>query len=238
MPIYESERAVVHHGDALHVLPGLPTESFGLVVTDPPYGVEWVSGFRSESFGAMAGDGTADRGEVHEVLVHCVRLVGVKRHLYVFGPTDVFEDLKVARPTTLVWDKGKMGAGDLSSSWGPGHEVISFTVSMHRFAGKAGSNALAARLRKGSVLRFSPPTGRKVRHPSEKPVALLREMVESSSRIDEWVLDPYAGSGATAVAALLLGRRTVVVESDERYLGLIVERVKAAERLWAEARSV
>ena len=86
-------------------------------------------------------------------------------------------------------------------------------------------------MRKGSVLRFNPPTGRKVRHPNEKPVALLRELIESSTRSGDVVLDPFAGSGSTAVAAVLSGRRAVLVESDERWLSLAIERVQAAEQI-------
>jgi site-specific DNA-methyltransferase (adenine-specific) len=86
-------------------------------------------------------------------------------------------------------------------------------------------------LRKGSVLRFTRPTGRKVRHPNEKPVALCRELIESSTRQGDLVLDPFAGSGSTAVAAVLSGRRAVLVESDVRWLTLAIDRVTRAEKL-------
>jgi len=86
------------------------------------------------------------------------------------------------------------------------------------------------RLRKGSVLRFGPPTGRTVRHPSEKPVPLLRELIESSTRQGEVVLDPFAGSGSTGVAAVLSGRRAILVESHYEYALLARDRVLRAEQ--------
>lgn len=233
---YASEWATVVHGRAEDVLPNHATESFDLVVTDPPYGVEWVSNMRAESFGQLDMDGgkQTDRDGIRGVLQECVRLVGQKRHIYVFGPSDVLVGLKVSEPTELIWDKGKMGMGDLSAPWGPAHEPISFVTSLHRHAGKAGSPCLPVRLRKGSVLHFGPPTGRNVRHPSEKPVPLLRELIESSSKQGEIVLDPFGGSGSTAVAAILAGRRALVIESDERWFQLAVERVQRAERAVAE----
>jgi DNA modification methylase len=228
--LHESERATVIHGDAREVLAGMAKESVDLVVVDPPYGVEWRSNLRTEQFDMLDGDG-ADRDGVHEIIEGCVRVVGQHRHLYVFGPADVLDGLKVAEPTSLVWDKIVNGAGDLSAAWGPAHEPISFTVSYHRHAGKAGGSNLAVRLRKGSVLRFQRATGRKVRHPTEKPVPLLAELIESSSRAGELVFDPCAGSGSTGVAAVLRGRRALLVEINERWARLAVERVRAAEEI-------
>jgi site-specific DNA-methyltransferase (adenine-specific) len=81
------------------------------------------------------------------------------------------------------------------------------------------------------VLRFTRPTSRQVRHPNEKPVGLLRELIESSSRAGERVLDPFAGSGSTGVAAVLLGRHALLVESDRRWIDLSIRRLIAAERV-------
>lgn len=230
VPLYKSERVEFWLADARQVLGKFETERFGVVVTDPPYGVNFTSGFRSEAFGVIHNDGQEDRAVVNDILVQCVRLVGQARHLYVFGPSDVMDGLKVSETTSLVWDKGTNGAGNLSSPWAPAHEPITFAVSRHRHAGQTGARSLPVRLRKGSVLRFSRKTGRNVRHPNEKPVGLLREMIESSTRLGETVLDPFAGSGSTAVAAVLSGRKAVIVESDARWVDLILDRIKNAEK--------
>lgn len=226
---YESEACTVVHGDALDYLPTLRTESFDLILTDPPYGVEWRSNRRAERFDQLDGDGIADRDGIRAVMVECVRLVGQNRHLYTFGPTDVLDGLKVSETAALVWDKAILGSGNLAAPWGPAHEPITFAVSKHRHGGEAGKPAVPVRLRKGSVLRFPRPTGRKVRHPSEKPTPLLRELIESSTRQGDLVLDPFGGSGSTAVAAILAGRRAVIIDTERRWVDLAVERVKAAE---------
>lgn len=236
--VYQTPRATVYHADALDILGTMLTESFDLVVTDPPYGVAFNSGFRGQRFGEIHNDGQADRDIVREALTECVRLVGQKRHLYVFGPTDVLDGLKVSQRADLVWDKGKTGMGNLSQPWGPQHEPITFAVSMNRHAGQAGNPSPAVRMRKGSVLRFNPPTGRKVRHPNEKPVGLCRELIESSSRIGDLVLDPFAGSGSTGVAAILAGRRVNLIESDEKWIPLICERLQEAEYVANQAEAV
>jgi len=219
-------------GDAREELPSLEKESVDLVVVDPPYGVEWRSNLRVERFDMLSEDGTADRDGIRTILDECVRVVGQNRHLYVFGPEDVLDGLKVTKPVSLIWDKGVNGAGDLTAAWGPAHEPIWFLVSKWRHGGQAGmDNNVAARLRKGSVITAMRRTGRKVRHPTEKPHALISELIESSSRAGELVLDPCAGSGSTGVAAILRGRRALLIESDERWARLAAERLRAADLL-------
>lgn len=227
--VYETDAVTLWHGDALEVLPTIEKESTGLILTDPPYGVEWQSNTRVESFGMLIGDGQNDRDGIRDVLTECVRIVGQNRHLYVFGPADVMEGQKVSEIVELIWDKGTIGSGDMTSSWGPAHERISFCVSKFRHAGQSGATSVPTRLRKGSVLRFTRPTGRKVRHPSEKPVPLLSELIESSTRRGDVVVDPFAGVASTGVAAILTGRRAVLVELDERWIPVAIERLRAAE---------
>ena len=227
--VYQSDSVTLYQGDALDVLPTFEKESVGLILTDPPYGVEWQSNTRAERFGMLLGDGANERDGISDVLQECVRIVGQSRHLYVFGPKDVLEGQKVSDVVELIWDKGVLGSGDVSSPWGPQHERISFCVSQFRHAGKSGDSVLPTRMRKGSVLRFTRPTGRKVRHPSEKPVPLLAELIESSTRRGDTVVDPFAGVGSTGVAAILTGRKAVLVELDERWIPIAIERLRAAE---------
>lgn len=234
--IHRTDLVEVHLGDALDVMPTIGTETVDLVVTDPPYGVEWRSNRRAETFDELLNDAPADRDGIRAVMAEAVRAVGQNRHLYTFGPADVLEGLKVSEAVELIWSKGRPGMGDLSAAWAPAHERITFATSKHRHAGEAGKPNLPTRLRKGTVIEAPPPTGRNVRHPSEKPLALLQELLESSSRPGDLVLDPFAGVGSVAVAAVLAGRRAVIVELDERYARLAVERLVIAERLHLESR--
>lgn len=239
--VYETERVSLWCGDAAEVLPSLKTESFDLVLTDPPYGVEYQSGMRAEKFEQLANDG-ADmeaRGNVELILEHCVRLTGQNRHLYVFGPEVLrAADMKVSAPAQLIWDKKTVAMGDLTSPWGPAHELIHFYTCLHRHGGKRGKLVNPVRLRKGSVLSYSKKTGRTLRHPTEKPVELLTELLESSSRVGELVLDPFAGVGSTGVAAVLAGRRAVLVELEPKYAELAAGRLEKAEQLRAAAANL
>ena len=63
-------------------------------------------------------------------------------------------------------------------------------------------------------------------HPTQKPLALFERLIALFSRPNDLVVDPFAGTGTTAVAALRQGRRWVVVERERRYVRIIERRVK------------
>lgn len=225
-PYFENADVTLYHGDSAEILPELPKASVDLIVTDPPYGVRWQSGLRAAPFPMMAGD----RGDldVVDVLGWAIRALRPLRHVYVFGPADLSR-LPIGGSTSLVWDKANTGPGDLSSPWAPAHEPITFGVFVPSQANRARGDGIgAARLRKGSVVRVPRLNSRGVAlHPTEKPVRLLRILIESSSTFDEMVLDPFAGSGSTLEAAVLEGRRAIGIEIDERYCEVIAKRLSA-----------
>lgn len=233
MKLYESDRASLYLGDARDELPLLPDESVDLFVSDPPYGVSQRANTRGKRFALIAGDGSPEEAEtlLADVTPDIVRVVRRSRHLYTFGLA--LEHPLIPHSTELIWDKGRIGSGNLSAPWGPQHERIFFQVrapDMHN--AEKGTGKLAAKLRKGSVLQVKRLSALQVRrHPTEKPVDLLRQIIESSSMHGELVLDPFAGSGSTLIAALLEGRRAVGVELEPTYAKIAAERLRDTEIL-------
>lgn len=236
MPIvYQSEHTTIYHGDAADAMGTLDIESVDLLLTDPPYGVEWQSGSRATPLPFLDGDTPDDREGIAVALKAAIRVLRRARHMYVFGPKDVLEGLDVTVPVELIWDKQMVNGGDLRCQWGPSWEPISFAT---RISDRAETEKLLgpARLRRGSVLRYQRLNSQQVHaHPTEKPLPLLCELVESSSRPNELVLDCFAGSMSTGVAAVLRGRRAFLVESDLNYIASGVARIKQAEAHVASA---
>jgi site-specific DNA-methyltransferase (adenine-specific) len=66
-------------------------------------------------------------------------------------------------------------------------------------------------------------------HPAQKPEKLLAKIILASTKRGDLILDPFAGSGTTAVAAKKLGRDFVVIESDIKYCLLAAKRLELAE---------
>lgn len=73
------------------------------------------------------------------------------------------------------------------------------------------------------------PTGReRTGYPTQKPLGILRRIVQASSRPGDWVLDPFAGSGTTGAAAAELGRRFVLMDENDSALRVMRERLEGS----------
>lgn len=196
-PYYRDEWVTLHHGDCREVTDWLDAD---VLVTDPPYGMAHVSGWKPN---AIAGDATPDSRDA--VLA-----------MWGDRPALVFGTWRVARPTAtravLVWDKGEWpGMGDLSLPWGSSHEEV--YVLGDGFHGA----------REGTVVRTNRVPATRVDHPTPKPVPVMERLIAKCP--PGGVADPFAGSGATLLAARRQGRRSIGVEIEERYCELIASRL-------------
>lgn len=236
--LHQSDLCTLVLGDARDPATQPPSQ-YDLLCTDPPYGVKWESGMRAESFGQLAGDdGSVDWPAV---LGEWMQTLKKNRHVYVFGyrPDQLADALKLGGTAELIWDKGQLGMGNLSLPWGPEHEPITFGVHAGSTSERARARGrLSARLRQGSVLSFRRPGGTAVRHPTEKPIPLMRQLIESSSVAGDLVVDPCAGIGSTLVAAILSGRRAWGVEVEERYATIALDRIRRAEALMRQTATI
>lgn len=219
-PYYSANGVTIYHGDCVQVLDSIGGE-FDLLLTDPPYGVDFKSNRGSHD--RILGDSELDTSWIDPVCHHLKKF----RHAYIFGDPPITGTVLTAK-ASLVWDKEIVGMGDLTMPWAQSHEMITFAVHVPSKANqKRGDGRLSARLRQGSVLRC-PRTnsGATKRHPTEKPVWVLRQMIEASSILGEHVLDPFAGSGSTGEAAILEGRSCTLIEMDEKYCEVAAKRIE------------
>lgn len=69
----------------------------------------------------------------------------------------------------------------------------------------------------------------KKQYPSEKPIELMRHLIENSSNVGDVVLDPFMGSGSTGVACVNTNRDFIGIELDEKYFEIAKARIKEAE---------
>ena len=220
-PYYDDGLARIYHGDCREVLGELPRDTADAIVTDPPYGQNYVSN-RGTMGGVVGDDGTLD---VPAALVLACRALRRGRHAYIFGRFDL-STTPLTAAVELVWDKQIIGMGNLSLPWSESHEPITFAVYELSAANRAkGYGRLAARMRQGSVIRCQRVQSGEATHPTQKPVPLLRQLIESSSVMGELVLDPFMGSGSTLVAATLEDRRSIGIEVEERYCEIAAKRL-------------
>lgn len=197
----------VIHGDCQNYLWQIDKGAFDLVVTDPPYGMSFVSGARKEKHHAIHGDDAFPFETVRQ-LIEIPRLGS-----YFFCRWDnLWDHGTLPKPQSVItWMKPGTGMGDLDHEHGRATEVALFYPGPdHKF-----------KKRPSDVIKFD-RTGNHI-HPTQKPYEMLKEMLEWYDF--ETVLDPYSGSGATARAARELGKHFLAFEIDEGYWQKSIENI-------------
>ena len=204
----------VIHADCLDVLPSIPDESIDLVLTDPPYLVN----YRPRDGRTCAGDNTdywlrpAFR-EIYRVLKPdslCATFYGwpwIDRFMTVWKESGF-------RPVShLTWVKAHCSRDGYTRSF---HEV-GFLLAKGRPPKPIEPLT--------DVLPWE-YTGNRL-HPTEKPVIAIRPLIQTFSKPDDIVLDPFAGSGTTGVAAKLCQCRFILIEKDASHCRTAEARLKA-----------
>jgi site-specific DNA-methyltransferase (adenine-specific) len=218
----------VHLGDALEIVTRWNSGIAGCVVTDPPYGINLDEGAtkRDSYHPTIYHDDTYDIMDLtSRIATEAFRLLKEDAHAYFFfdikAYAKVYKMLSDAGfkvdPMPLLWVKPGPGqANHPESRWASGYEACFFCRKGNRQLLKQGQS---------NVLPHDPvPPGRKI-HPVEKPVSLLRQLIESSTVPGEVVVDFFGGSGSTGEAAIQTGRNFLICEKDAAYHAGIIERL-------------
>jgi site-specific DNA-methyltransferase (adenine-specific)/modification methylase len=67
-------------------------------------------------------------------------------------------------------------------------------------------------------------------HPTQKPLGLIKSIIEKHSNVGDLVLDPFGGSGTTAIAAIELSRDFILFEKDQSYFELSKNRIEQIKK--------
>ena len=200
---YETELGELYHGDCLEIMPEL--EPVDLVLTDPPYGINIKS--HGQNFIGM----TEIVGDGSHILYTWLDSLNLPLCAF-YSP---YRPPDIKWRSILVWSKGGHvgGGGDIATCWKRDFELIGVKNNLP-LNGK----------RDISVLNYNaispPPSG----HVAEKPVALMVYLVKKIPAT--LVVDPFIGSGTTAIACERLKRKWIGIEIEEKYCEIAAKRIE------------
>lgn len=235
----------LHHGDALAVLRDLPTASVDALITDPPY----------SSGGMVRGDRTApaEHGKYSGTakVNFFAEFTGDSRDQRAYGywcALWLSESLRVVKPGGVAllftdWRQLPMTSDALQAGGYVWRGLVpwaktSYRPQSGRFAAQCeyvlwGSNGPMPVDHSAPCLpgffHAAPPPNKGREHLSQKPLDVMRELCAIVPKRGT-ILDPFAGSGTTGVAALLNGCNFIGVEMSEHYHRVASDRLAAAER--------
>lgn len=204
----------------------LKPKSVNMVLTDPPYGVNFQSTYGKDEEDREKYQAKIDDDEDIETAIWNFRqtlsamlpALADECELYVFSQWQVCPEWQKYLGTLteygielyqlLIWEKGYPGIGDVKYNWGCGHEFIYYL--------KRGRRRVP--YRRSGILHFDKVRPGTNIHPTEKPVDLLKVLIEYSTVPGQLILDPYAGSGSALSAAREMGRHAVGIEMKLQYV--------------------
>lgn len=199
VPFYQDKLVTIYHGDAREIVPLLGR--FDVLLTDPPYGIGYNAQKQNLPGATERKDIAGD--EDAELARWLMGMLYVAKSACVFGANN-FPGLLPHRGRWVCWDKRLTREAD--RMLGSAFEVA--------WTNRVSGYDKMVRVLHGGVVNAN---GGKRVHPTEKPVSLIREILESLYPEACSVLDPFGGSGTTARACKDIGRECVMVELEEEY---------------------
>jgi site-specific DNA-methyltransferase (adenine-specific) len=208
---YQDDHVTLYHGDCL--TGHREWLDADVLVTDPPYGIDWAQNAMHYTRTVKATKSVIANDSTTEARDNVLAAWGKK-------PAVVFGSWRMPRPINtkqrLIWHKTKINPGMSNAPWFSADEEI--YISGAGFTGKPHQTVYQTYEARGGSDGLSAMTG----HPTPKPVPLMEMLIEKCP--PGVIADPFAGSGATLVAAKNLGRKVVGVELEERYCEIIAKR--------------
>lgn len=200
-------------GDSIEVMKEIPDDSVDLIFTDPPYGIDKKKIKGDEDFGLF-----------RKSLIECYRILKDNCFYLTFIGTGQFDKVFIDNPFTYRWtailyiDNG-MVSGNLGLS--------SYIPCM---VFQKGDAKIKHRISDVMKMSTSSKLCSKRYHPYEKYIPFIKRLLKNVSNKNDIVLDPFLGSGTTAVACKELGRRFIGIEINPEYCKVAEERLKLTRR--------
>ncbi len=199
-------------GNALKLIKKMPDKCIDVILTDPPYGIKKEGIQNSVSLETF-----------YNIMPDCYRVLNDNGFFITFFSTKRLPELFVNNPFNYFWHF--VLYCPLSSVRSP----IGFTKFMSCFVFKKGSPKIK-KWNKDIFLdtpsKMVEPDEGYIDHPSPKPKTFIREILEMFSKNDDIILDPFIGSGSTAMACKMSRRNFIGFEIEEKYCNIAKARLE------------
>jgi len=225
---FEERGVVVKHGDSKDIIPTLKNESIDLIITDPPWDIGFEDRISEERQSAYKRYDTGyNITDTLEVLISCYHKLKPNSGIYMFYSSFPDKVLEAQRLLTtagflieeipLIWYKKHILAHDARET----RHDINYETIIYGWKGSRPLLSIPSR----NVFEHQVAYKNRI-HASEKPEALLAELILLNTSEGAMVLDPFGGSCKVADACLSNKRKCLVVELEEELVKLANMRLR------------
>ncbi len=255
MPI-EIQKDVIIQGDSLEILKTLPDNSVDLIFADPPYNMQTEGELLRTDGSAFSGvsDNWDKFNSLHDYdtfsmgwLSECRRILKKDGTIWVIGSFQnifrigyIMQDLGFWILNDVIWSKPNAVPNFGGTRFQNSHETLIWCAksknSKYQFNYKTmkylnGDKQMKSVWDIGICIgneRLKDGDGKKI-HSTQKPEQLLYNVILSSTRMEDIVLDPFFGTGTTGAVAKRLGRHYIGIEREEKYIRAASKRIQSIQ---------
>ena len=226
----------LRQGDCLELMKDIPDESVDLIVTDPPYKI--TSRGNGGNSGGMFQKKIVNKGQVFnnndisikDYLGEFYRMLKPQTHCYIMTNNKNITDFLMAVKESdfhfiknLVWVKDNkiMGQSYMSQF----EYIIFLRKGHHKKINNCGESDVLTFPNK----KLKDENGKTI-HDTEKPVGLMKVLIDNSSQPYDLVLDPFMGIGSTGIACVNTNRNFIGMELEEKYFKIAEQRIMEGEK--------
>ena len=219
-------------GDCLELMKNISNESIDLIITDPPYPT--TSRGNAGNSGGMLQKEINKRGKVfnfnnitckeyapefYRVLKNGSHCYVMTNHVNLIDMLNTFTNNGFHFIKSLIWDKGNKIMGQYYMS------QFEYILFFRKGKGKKINNCGTSDILPIKNNKTKDKNGKNL-HDTEKPIELMKILIENSSTESQKVLDPFMGIGSTGVASVITNRSFIGIEIDEYYFKIAKERIE------------
>lgn len=239
--IYNKDSYIVN-GDCLEVLKTIPDESVDCILTDPPYNLGLFMHNRNTNLAKMRDNQFAYAGwdnieyeewcsNMREFLKECSRILKPKGTLISFMSiikVESFirfaEEVGFYYKTTGIWHKKNPMPRNMNLQFVNSTESWVYFINRGTSGTFHNNGKVVHDYLESSVTPLSEKKHGK--HPTQKPLSIMKQLINLTTNEGDIVLDPFMGSGSSCVAAALLNRNFIGIELNESYFDITSKRLE------------